>query len=927
MDNNETLTDNNDDFGDIQSLIDNARPGDSIQLKDTTYYGESLSININKNISIYGSKDSKTVLDANSHSRIISISKNANVYIYGVTFTNAHVTGDGGAILNEGNLTIQNSKFINNKADNAGAAIRSAVHSNLNVYDSVFDSNTALFGTAIDSYQTSSVIVDSTIFINNQAHEGGAIYNRFSNFQLINSTFINNSAARGGGIYNNRGYMIIYKSKFYSNTVTHLGGGVKSWGICEIEDCIIKNNEAQYGGGVYISEYPMIIKNCTIENNHAEEGGGIIADAYGNLTLIDSKINNNHADIGGGIDVSWGYLSVQHCTLNNNTATDKGGGIACVLFEADVDDTTLTNNHANIGGGLYIGKITANFDNCILNYNTAKDGAAVYNIGDAVLNNFKAEYNDASNYGGGAYNDGNLTLKNSNFNSNKAYIGGVLYNNQKLTVNSSSFNNNQANDAAVIYTNDDLLIDNSNFKNNIVEHSLGIIYVIKGSVNISNSVFKLNRGSDEGGSIFNNFGEVIINNSQFISNSALSYGGAIDNSGTLTVIDSLFDSNQAYGSGAIDNGGELNIINSRFTNNKATKNGGAIDNKGTMNVVGSVFKGNSAGGNGGAIIARRGTSVSHSAIYDNQDSQGHAIFNNTWDENSFENNWWGENNPDFTKLLNFNLPENFTWIIMSVENTTPVIQNRNANFIITLNEIISKNNTTSRINSSNILANFDLNVSTQDNGIIISNGAYEGTFSVPKIFTITLGVDGQRFTFKTIFNQFKITENKNIVQDYNGKTTIKVKIIDSYGAVCAKANVVMKISGKSYNVQTDYKGYASKTLALTPGKYTVVVSCDGKSTSNKITIKQVLKAKSATKKKSKKIKYSASLKTSNGKAIVGKVIKFKINGKTYMAKTNKKGKATVQFKKLKVGKYKITVTYLKTSIKTKLKVKKITCKS
>lgn len=921
MDTNETLTDYNDDFGDIQSLIDNAKSGDSIYLKDTTYYGESLSININKNVSIYGS-DSKTVLDANSRSRIISISKNANVHIYGVTFTNGQVTGDGGAILNEGNLIIENSKFINNKADNAGAAIRTAVHSNLNVYNSVFELNQALFGTAIDSYQATSVIVDSSIFINNHAHEGGAIYNRFSDFQLINSTFINNSATRGGGIYNNRGYLTIYNSRFYSNTVTHLGGGVKSWGVCEIHDTIIRDNEAQYGGGVYISEYPMIIKNCTIENNRAEEGGGVIADSYGNLTIMDSRVNNNYADIGGGIDVSWGYLSVKNCNLNNNTATDKGGGIACVLFEADVDDTILTNNHANIGGGLYIGKLTADFDNCILNYNTAKDGAAIYNIGDAILNNFKAGHNTASNYGGGVYNDGTLTLKNSNFDSNKAYIGGVAYNNQKLTVNSSSFNNNQANDAGAIYTNDALVIDNSNFQNNIVEHSLGIIYIIKGSTNISNSVFKLNRGSDEGGAIFNNFGEVIINKSQFISNSALSYGGAIDNSGTLTVIDSLFDSNNAYGSGAIDNGGELNIINSRFTNNKATKNGGAIDNKGTMNVIGSVFKGNSAGGDGGAIIARRGTSVSYSAIYDNEDSNGYAIFNNTWENNSFENNWWGENNPVFTRLLNFNLPENFTWIIMSAENTTPVIQNRNAGFIITLNEITSKDNTISRINSSTLLADFDLKVSSQSQTIIITNGAYEGEFSVPKVSAITVSVDGQSFSFKTIENQFRITENKDIVQDYNGKTTIKVKIIDSYGTVCVKTNVVMKVSGKTYTIQTDNKGYASKTLALTPGKYTVVVSCDGKSATNKITIKQVLKAKSATKKKAKKIKYSATLKTSKGKAIVGKIVKFKIKGKTYKAKTNKKGKATVQLKKLKVGKYKVTVTYLKTSIQTKLKVKK-----
>ena len=75
-------------------------------------------------------------------------------------------------------------------------------------------------------------------------------------------------------------------------------------------------------------------------------------------------------------------------------------------------------------------------------------------------------------------------------------------------------------------------------------------------------------------------------------------------------------------------------------------------------------------------------------------------------------------------------------------------------------------------------------------------------------------------------------------------------------------------------------------------------------------------------KKAKKIKYSASLKTSKGKPISGKKITFKIKGKTYTAKTNKKGIATVKFKNLKVGKYNVTVKYLKSMVKTILQVKK-----
>ena len=134
--------------------------------------------------------------------------------------------------------------------------------------------------------------------------------------------------------------------------------------------------------------------------------------------------------------------------------------------------------------------------------------------------------------------------------------------------------------------------------------------------------------------------------------------------------------------------------------------------------------------------------------------------------------------------------------------------------------------------------------------------------------------------------------------------------------------VVMKIAGKSYKVKTNSKGYASKTFSLTPGKYKITTYYKGSTVKNTITVKKVLKAKSKTVKKSKRIKYSAVLKTSKGKAIKNKKVTFKIKGKTYSAKTNKKGIATVSFKNLKVGKYPVVVKYLKSQVKITLRVKK-----
>ena len=77
------------------------------------------------------------------------------------------------------------------------------------------------------------------------------------------------------------------------------------------------------------------------------------------------------------------------------------------------------------------------------------------------------------------------------------------------------------------------------------------------------------------------------------------------------------------------------------------------------------------------------------------------------------------------------------------------------------------------------------------------------------------------------------------------------------------------------------------------------------------------------KKSAKSKKFTATLKTTAGKAIKNKKIIFKIKGKSYTAKTNKKGVATIKItQNLKIGKHSVSIIYLKTSIMKTLTVKK-----
>jgi hypothetical protein len=163
---------------------------------------------------------------------------------------------------------------------------------------------------------------------------------------------------------------------------------------------------------------------------------------------------------------------------------------------------------------------------------------------------------------------------------------------------------------------------------------------------------------------------------------------------------------------------------------------------------------------------------------------------------------------------------------------------------------------------------------------------------------------------------------------YNDKSTYKVKVSYSNGGIVSSGVVLIKIDGKSYKVNIK-NGVASFSIDLKPKHYTITAEYDGVKVSNKIVVKSILKSKNYNVKKSaKKLVIKASLTKINGKYLKGKKITFKLNGKTYVAKTNKKGIAKITIKKnvlkkLKVNKkYDLQIAYLKDTIKKVIKVKK-----
>ena len=175
---------------------------------------------------------------------------------------------------------------------------------------------------------------------------------------------------------------------------------------------------------------------------------------------------------------------------------------------------------------------------------------------------------------------------------------------------------------------------------------------------------------------------------------------------------------------------------------------------------------------------------------------------------------------------------------------------------------------------------------------------------------------------------------KIVAKDYSAyynKGTYSVTVYGTDGKVAKGATVVFKINGKKVaTVKTNSKGVAKFKIPTkyVPKTYKVSATALGKTVTKKLVVKQILKLKKVTvKKSSKKLVITATLKEGK-KALKGKKITFRFKGKKYTKKTNKKGiaKLTIKskvLKKLKKGK-KVTykATYLKDTVKRTVRVKK-----
>jgi CSLREA domain-containing protein len=264
------------------------------------------------------------------------------------TFTANNANQSGGGIENRfGNrLTVNGSTFDANGANNFGGGIHNIASGVVFVNDSAFTGNAANTGAAINNDDTGSLTITRSIISGNHAVVGGGISNKNGGLDVYNSTISGNDASEGGGAYNHVATMNFYNSTVSGNTATSIGGGIyytfQGQSNGTIQNCTITNNHAPNGGGVMVFNGSSVVRagNTILARNTGSQGpdlyGTIYSSGYNILGTTGGSYGNFVATTGDQVGqfsvidpllaplADNGGLTRTHLPLTGSPAIDSG---------------------------------------------------------------------------------------------------------------------------------------------------------------------------------------------------------------------------------------------------------------------------------------------------------------------------------------------------------------------------------------------------------------------------------------------------------------------------------------------------------------------------------------------------------------------------------------------------------------------------
>jgi len=573
-------------------------------------------LNVDSDVNIGGPGSSELTIDGDGSSRVFNIDSAATVTISDLTITGGSLSGDGGGIFNDGDLSLERVVVEgNNAGGNDGGGLYSAAGSSVHIDQSTFDNNSGSWGGGAIIYTSGgddSSITNST-FSNNTGSYGGGLHIRGgidpADVEINNSTFSGNTAsASSGGIrVQLAGNVNLINSTVTENTATTgTAGGLSAW-----------------SGASFLVHNSIVVGNSAPANPTKDDADGNSISAASSYNLVESvNAGNPLADLADNNQVVTelqvalgplqdnGGLTQTHALQAGSVAIDAGDDTqsASLMFDQrganrhfyapgasssvdvgayesglivtvanDENDVTFDRTDLSLREALAAAKtnFTAEGVTNWIEFDSSLVGPIAVTLGELVVdsdvNIIGPDTSISIDASAGSsrvfWITSAATVEMSDLTITGGSVtgdvdGGGIYNSGDLTLRSSVVEYNDSEDhAGGIFTTGPLRLESSSVNHNTADRSVGIYAGLTGSeeLTILNSTIAHNTGTGgNGGGILLTGGTDnahIINST--ISNNSGNYGGGIRVLNSSTV---------------------LEIINSTITQNTATGQGGGIQN-------------------------------------------------------------------------------------------------------------------------------------------------------------------------------------------------------------------------------------------------------------------------------------------------------------------------------------------------------------
>jgi hypothetical protein len=558
-------------------------------------------------------------LSGNNANRVFNVNSGKSLTLGNVTVADGKTIGYGGGVyVAGGSLTVENSTFTGNSADgNAG------------------------YGGAI--YNSGTTLITNSVITGNSAEQQAGAISNHGSLSLINSTISGNTAQnQGGGLVGaENSTTVLTNSTVTANSTNGTGGGIQQFGVgvVTLSNTIVAGNSAagsgpDLAGMITSNDYNLvgdtsgatfapqandIVGQDPLLGSLADNGGPTLTQALlQGSPAIDAGMTDLTVDQRGearpfGLADDIGAFELQTCFVDSwsvanevelnaaiacyNTKTTAGSHTITVTQDITLTANTIAINNATSGVSLVI----------------AGDGFAVDGQGTSGVRPFEIAANTAVTMneltvtggnvvnakGGGIFNDGTLTINDSEILENEAQgfqsNGGGIHNGGTLTVVRTIVSDNDANIwyGGGVHNAGNLAVIDSTISGNAADRGGGIYNNTSEPAALSNSTISGNRSSNDGGGIYNTSAvSMTVRNSTVSDNVASTNGGGIHNTSSDLTLDSVtITGNSASDGGALNNIGitaQTTVKNSILANSVSTSdcvNSGGTITDGGHNLV------------------------------------------------------------------------------------------------------------------------------------------------------------------------------------------------------------------------------------------------------------------------------------------------------------------------------------------------------